>query len=425
MLDNDLLSDDFLNSVEIINKLEDLIQAFACSLDIEEAMRVTLHKMLEYMNAEAASIFMLNRFDLLICQGCAGQVDIQDPTLKMGMKVLQRAVKESKVILVEDTSSCDEYLQSKNIGAGIATRSIVCAPLVIRGETIGAVELINKEVSPASPEGRFDEPDTHLLSLLCASAALAIHNAIMAEEVVRSGKVQEQLDIARSIQESFLPVSNDNQPIVGLNIPARNMSGDFFDFLLLPDGKYMFNIGDVSGKGIEAALLMAKGSSLYHCLAKTIDSPAEILQIINRELQEMTTRGLYITMIGGIYDPATGQVTLANAGHPPAIHDAGQCEFSLYESLSPPVGIIPDQQFDEVSFSLAKGSLYLYTDGLSEGLVRHTAGLDEITGLQNLIRRFADLPPQKRLEKFAEEVSISGSRFDDLTILILEDADST
>ena len=423
MLDNDLLSDDFLNSVDIINKLEELIQAFACSLDIEEAMKVILGKMLEYMNAEGASIFMLNRFDLLICQGCAGQVDIQDPTLKLGLKIVQRAVKESKVILVEDTSCSEDYLQSAT-STGIATRSIVCAPLIINGETIGAVELINKVVSPEHPQGRFDEADTHLLSLLCASAALAIHNAIMAEEVVRSGKVQQQLDIARSIQESFLPASTDNQPIVGLNIPARNMSGDFFDFLLLPNGKYMFNIGDVSGKGIEAALLMAKGSSLYHCLAKTIDSPAEILQIINRELQEMTTRGLYITMIGGLYDPKTGQVTLANAGHPPAIHDSGQREFALYESLSPPVGIIPDQQFEEETFSLAKGSLYLYTDGLSEGLVRHTDGLDEVTGLQNLIHKFADLPPQQRLERFAEEVSVSGSQFDDLTVLILEDAGS-
>ncbi|MBT8147046.1 MAG: SpoIIE family protein phosphatase, partial [Gammaproteobacteria bacterium] len=387
MLDNDFLSDEFLNRVEIINKLEDLIQAFACSLDIDDAMRVTLHKMLEYMDAEAASIFMLNRFDQLICHGCAGQVDIQDPTLKMGMKVVKRAVDESKVILVKDTSCSDDFIQDESDGSGITTRSIVCAPLVIRGETIGAVELINKVVSPDNPVGRFDDSDSHLLSLLCASAALAIHNAIMAEEVVRSGKVQEQLDIARSIQESFLPASNNKQPIVGLNIPARNMSGDFFDFLLLPNGKYMFNIGDVSGKGIEAALLMAKGSSLYHCLAKTIDSPAEILQVINRELQEMTTRGLYITMIGGIYDPETRQVTLANAGHPPAIHDSGQRQFTLYESLSPPVGIIPEQQFEEVSFSLAKGSLYLYTDGLSEGLVRHTDGLDEVTGLLSLIRR--------------------------------------
>ena len=425
MSDIDVLSDELLNRVEIINKLEDLIQAFACSLDIENAMKVTLNKMLEYMNAEAASLFMLNRNDELICQGSAGQVDIQDPTLKLGLKVLNRAVKESKVILIEDTSHSDDYIQSEADRKGIATRSIVCAPLVIRGEIIGAVELINKVVTPDNPQGRFDVSDTHLLSLLCASAALAIHNAIMAEEVVRSGKVQQQLDIARSIQESFLPVSNASQPIVGLNIPARNMSGDFFDFLLLPDGKYMFNIGDVSGKGIEAALLMAKGSSLYHCLAKSIESPAEILRVINQELQEMSTRGLYITMIGGVYDPQTRQVTLANAGHPPAIHDRGRNDFALYESLSPPVGIIPEQEFDEVSFSLAKGSLYLYTDGLSEGLVRHTSGLDETTGLQNLIRRFASVPPQQRLEKFAEEVSISGSRFDDLTVLILEDAGSS
>ncbi|MCB1670247.1 MAG: GAF domain-containing SpoIIE family protein phosphatase [Gammaproteobacteria bacterium] len=421
------IPEDLLNDSDIITNLEDIIQSFACSLDLDEALKASLGKILEYTRAEAASIFLLNGDDELVCQGCAGKVDIQDPMLKVGMQVLNQSIKESRSILVRDTRESGNFQLEPGQESTISTRSILCAPLVIQGETIGAIELINRIPSPSNPEGLFDESDSRLLNLLCASAALAIHNAIMAAEVLRSEKMQQELTIARSIQESFLPGYDARHPIVGLNVPATNMSGDFFDYQLLPNGKYMFNIGDVSGKGVDAALLMAKGSSLFHCLAKSLDSPAAILRVISQELHEMTTRGLYITMIGGTFDPETREVKLANAGHPPAILHHSDGRFELFESLSPPVGILADQQFEEVSFSLADGSLYLYTDGLSEGLTRgaEQAGgqADEVESLKSLIERWSQLPAQARLEKFVEEVSSTGSRFDDLTVLIVGNQD--
>lgn len=102
------------------------------------------------------------------------------------------------------------------------------------------------------------------------AAALAIHNAEMANELVRSEMIQQELEIAHTIQESFLPEFEEEHPIVGLNLAAKNVSGDFFDYFRQKDGLYVFNIGDVSGKGMDAALLMAKASSLYHCLGKTV-----------------------------------------------------------------------------------------------------------------------------------------------------------
>ncbi len=413
---------DLLNDSTLLNNLEDLIQAFACSLDLDEALKISLAKILEYSRAEAASVFLLNSNQELVCQGCAGEVDIQDPMLKVGMKVLNEVVQQSKTVLVKDTRESADFQLAPGQQSGISTRSILCAPLIIQNETIGAIELINKVPSSANPEGLFDVSDSHMLNLLCASAALAIHNATMVAEVVESEIMKQELTIARTIQESFLPAFDERHHIAGLNIPAKNMSGDFFDYQRLPNGRYLFNIGDVSGKGVDAALLMAKGSSLFHFLAKTIDSPAEILGLVNRELYEMTTRGLYITMIAGSYDPATGQVTLANAGHPPAIHHRRDGGFALYESLSPPVGILEEQQFEEESFDLADGSLYLYTDGLSEGLTRGT-DLDELIGLQSLIAKYSKVPRRQRLDKFVEEVANTGVRFDDLTVLIVEDGD--
>jgi len=243
----------------------------------------------------------------------------------------------------------------------------------------------------------------------------------MASELVQTEMIQQELQIARTIQESFLPPNENSHPIVGINQAAKNVSGDFFDYFMHTDGTYVFNIGDVSGKGMDAALLMAKASSLYHCLGKTVQSPAKIMEVINEELVEHTTRGMFITMVGGIYNPATGSVTLSNAGHLPVIQRTQDGEYLEYESRTLPLGIMGDQVFEEVTFSLAGSSLYLYTDGLSEGLARTLDRPDEVQNLHTLFDRFSDVPRQERLKRLAEEASRFDAGFDDLTILLIED----
>jgi len=145
------------------------------------------------------------------------------------------------------------------------------------------------------------------------------------------------------------------------------------------------------------------------------------MEIINEELVEHTTRGMFITMIGGIYNPHNGMVTLANAGHLPALQRLADGTYQEYESRTLPLGIMPDQVCEEISFPLAGSSLYLYTDGLSEGLARSLSKPDELQNLQTLIEKFHDVPRQERLRCFAEEASRFDSGFDDLTVLLIED----
>jgi len=233
--------------------------------------------------------------------------------------------------------------------------------------------------------------------------------------------IQHELDLARNIQESFLPAFSEEHPFVGINRAAKNVSGDFYDFLKLADGRYIFNIGDVSGKGMNAALLMAQAHSLYHCLGKTINSPAEVLRIINDELSDHATRGMFVTMIAGSYNPATREVVLANAGHLPAILHGRDGSFTRFESRSLPLGILGLQDFVEDSFPLTQGRLSLYTDGLSEGLARVLHQPDEMVNLEQLIARYSQLPRLQRLQQFALEASRLDYSFDDLTVLLIED----
>ena len=408
----------------ILNNLEDLIQTFEYSLDIDETLAVTLRKLMEHMHCEAASIFLNDELNdgMLTCMANAGPVDIKGYTVEVGKGILGKAIADAEVHLIVDTRESALFFDGIDQKTGFETRSILCVPLIVHKETIGAIELLNKKPTKSNPDGLFSEVDKHLLSILSASAALAIHNARMASELVQTEMIQQELQIARTIQESFLPANEDNHPIVGINQAAKNVSGDFFDYFRHPNGTYVFNIGDVSGKGMDAALLIAKASSLYHCLGKTIISPAKIMEVINEELVEHTTRGMFITMVGGLFNPVTRTVTLSNAGHLPAIQRTENGEYLEYESRTLPLGIMPDQVFEEVTFSLAGSTLYLYTDGLSEGLARTLNRPDEVQNLHSLFDRFSNVPRQERLKCMAEEASQFDAGFDDLTILLIEDA---
>lgn len=119
-----------------------------------------------------------------------------------------------------------------------------------------------------------------------------------------AAELNQEIAIAQEIQRHLMPDSNiDSLPVYGLNLPARNNSGKFFDYQKVPDGNICFAIGDVSGKGINAGLLMAKTASLFHCLAKLSHDPAYLLGIINNEICETLVRGFFVTMIAGIYNP--------------------------------------------------------------------------------------------------------------------------
>lgn len=408
---------------QLLAHLQAIIQDFACSLDIEETLNTTLNSLVNNLHTEAASVFLLTPDGKeLVCHASCGPVDMRGMRLRHDQGIVGASIRDSKVQLIRDTRKSKRFFGGMDADTGFTTRSLLCAPLHIQGETLGAIELVNKIPGPDNPQGLFGEVDARLLTILASSAALAIRNARMARELVDAQSVQRELELARHIQESFLPRFAEEHPITGINLAARNVSGDFFDYYRLKDGRYSFNIGDVSGKGMDAALLMAKASSLYHCLAKTMESPAAIMSVLNEELAEHATRGMFVTMIGGCYDPTGARVVLANAGHVPAIRHHADGSFTLYESRSLPLGILPDQAFEETGFSLEDASLYLYTDGLSEGLARVLRQPDEPGNLQDLISKHCHEPRQQRLQSLAREASRLDHSFDDLTILLIEDA---
>lgn len=396
---------------------------FADSRDIDKTLRLALVRITDYLRAESGALFLLDDSSkTLTCTACTGATDIEGLVLASNQGIVGRCVQTNRGELVRDVELDADFFRGVDRRTGFTTRSIICAPMSVRAERIGAIELVNKK----GKDFRFSTSDLRLLETMSSSAALAILNAHLAEALLEQERVRRELELAAEIQRSLLPEAQDETfPIHGINIPAGAISGDFYDYFTLPDGRIYFNLGDVSGKGMNAALLMAKTSSIFRCLGKATPRPGRLLARINTEIHETATRGMFVTMVGGIYDPASGEVVLANAGHQPPVLQGEDGQFTSFEAETPPLGIQPftraDGDIPEVKLNLDGGTLYVFSDGITEGY-RPDGTMLHVEGLLDMLRDSADLPAAKRLTAVTDLLAGGGRPLrDDVTLLAIDD----
>ena len=395
-----------------------LSRSFAQTHDINVTIGEALRQIVELLNAEAGAIFLFsdNR-ENLVCRASVGPVDIVGLTVPKGSGIVGRAVVEDQVQIVENVQQDRAFFSDADKKTGFATRSILCAPLTVGKSALGAVEVLNKR------SGRpFDPGDSSLLRVMAASAALAISNARMADRLVEQERIQRELELASEIQRGLLPKEEDpNSPICGLLRPIQEVSGDFYDHFGLPDGSIAFALGDVSGKGMNASLLMAKTASLFRCLGKTVRDPGRLLSIINKEICETVSRGMFVTMVAGLYDPSTGHVRYANAGHLPPLIRHHQAKTRQLPADSPPLGILPMTRYVTEEVALDSGQFVTFSDGLTE----FRFGDEELgsEGLDLLLESAKATSIHDRLRYVIGELDREGWRArDDLTLLIIDDA---
>jgi sigma-B regulation protein RsbU (phosphoserine phosphatase) len=392
--------------------------SFAATQDVEATIRQALAQIVHLMRVEAGAIFLIDDGgDALVCRASVGPVNIEGLTVPRGHGIVGRSVEEDTVLVVENVHENAAFYAEADKQTGFITRSILCAPLNVGSNRIGAVEVLNK--ADGNP---FDHSDQNMLKVIASSAGLAISNARLAARLVVQERLKRELELASAIQRSLLPVADPTLPIAGFNRPIHEVSGDFYDFFQLPDSTIAFCLGDVSGKGMNAALLMAKTASLFRCLGKTIHDPARLMGILNREICETTSLGMFVTMVVGAYDPASGQVRFANAGHMPPLLKQTDHPFETFPASSPPLGILREVVFETQSLSLEGRQFFLYTDGITE----FRFGKDEELGVDGLSLMLDNVRGSnliERLEHVLLELDQAGWQArDDLTLLAIDDS---
>ncbi len=235
-----------------------------------------------------------------------------------------------------------------------------------------------------------------------------------------AAELNQELALARELQQRLLPAPRADYPLCGMNVPAKRLSGDFYDFFELDDGRICFSLGDVSGKGINAALLMAKTSSLFRCLGKETADPARLLARLNEEINETSIRGMFVTMVAGVYDPTQRSVSLVNAGHVPALLLREDGRVASFAAQAPPLGVLPGMCYEPVEIHLGDDLLCLYSDGVTEGYIQAGKSLG-LEGLQRLLRGLREEPPAHILQFIISYLVDSTPQLrDDLTMVFLK-----
>lgn len=394
--------------------LAELSEALAVSLDLRRTLPQALQRIVGYMQVEAASLFLLDEAtDELECKVCVGPSDIRGLRLGRDQGIVGLCLSENAVQIVTD-ASCDPRVYRRiDEQTGFVTRSLICVPLSAAKGPIGVLELLNKHSGEA-----FDATDAGILRLLAAPTTLAINNARLANELIEQQRLKREFDLARRLQKLLLPKRRRaGFPLLAVNLPAHEISGDFYDYFELGDGRIGFVIGDVAGKGLDAALLMTRAASLLRWAGKDGLAPGEWLRRANEELCQNTHGGRFVCAAVGYYARASGEVVMAGAGFPPALHyQDGVC--AEYRSDGPPLGIVPGQEFRETRLRLGGGALYFFSDGVTD--VRKGAGRLGQDGARALIERHAAASPEVRLRSIVSELR-QLRLVDDTTLLLLEE----
>ena len=397
-------------------------QEFATSLDLNETMQTALEVIIKRLNAQAANIFLIeDKKQVFQCIASKYQSYLDEYEIPLTQGVMGKAVLQKKCIRVgdvrKDVREIAEFYFDLDNKTNFTTYSVLCSPLIAANECIGVIHCLNKKTSAKL----FEENDRKLLETLSAPAALAIRNAKMAKELIEKNRMQKEIEIVGEIQKTLLSQNKeDSFPIAGINIPAKVVSGDFYNFSEIGEGRYGFGVADVSGKGIKSSLLMSKASSLYRCLSKTIFSASDLLNLLNKEICETAARGMFVTMLIGVYDSNKKELLLANAGHePPLIFDKHQ-KFSTFVEADPHLGIMPKIKYKETKINFSDSSMYVFTDGITE--IKDPSGeMLGAEGFQEYLKKYQDKPNNQRLRLIVEDIVKSGKiQKDDLTIVVVD-----
>lgn len=403
-------------TLQQLTLLADLSQDFVNTMNIDAVLQRAVKRIRTYMNAEAASVFLADKSEQnLICRASSGPVDITNMSIKIDSGIIGRTFVEGKCQIIEDAQKDKDFVCHVDTLTGFRTRSVLCSPLINNGQTIGVIQLLNHQDNTL-----FDTRDVDILRLLATPLALAIANARYTLEFVEQKRLKKELTLARRLQRSLLPGRQDPPfPVVGSNLSANEVSGDFYDFFELNDGTVGFFIGDVSGKGVDAAMLMVRASSLLRWIGKDQLPPGQWLAKANKELCEKSSRGLFVCAAVGYFYPKTDTVTWSNAGLPPVIYMCPDCDIETWQADAPPLGIKASSiSFEQQSKVLKNGGLYLLTDGLTDARDEKNQRM-ELSGVIEHIRSIESEAPEVRIGKLITATRRNRLN-DDATIILIE-----
>lgn len=391
-------------------------------MNLDQILHSVVNRISTTMHLEKASVSLCDEREgcRVLAQGIAEELCMFDRRADGVIALLERSRNaQSFALLDEDPRMIDTEDRRRLKESGV----ILMVPMFIQDRLIGSIN-----VGPKLSGRPYSQEDIDLLSTVASQAAIAIENARLHRSEIEKQKITEQLKIAQRIQQGLLPKENPRSPrldVSGISIPAYTVGGDYYDYIELPDNRLLVAVGDVSGKGMSAALYMSKVQGLIRFAAHLYDRPGEILSKVNHLIYEGMERNSFITLILALFDFNADTVTVCRAGHmPPLIAMNG--DFRFVESDGMGLGLEPGEVFDksleEIVFPLkTHGLILLYSDGLTEAMngEMHEFGEDRVFAMVQAASGMSPADLQDLLIKEVDKHRNGAEQNDDITLVVI------
>jgi phosphoserine phosphatase RsbU/P len=339
--------------------------------------------------------------------------------IRVSRNVLDEVVMRGKSVLTSDAQHDPRFASGTMVLQGV--RSVLAVPLGVADKVFGIIYAD----SPIA-EGRFTEDHLKVLTTLASVAAIRVENTRLVEARLERERLERELALASEIQQRFQPTAPphvEGYELQGISFPCYEIGGDYYDFIEREDGRLVIALGDVSGKGTAAALLMSSLHAAVHAQSASHDSLSATISAVNRYLADNIPANRFVTLFYAELDPASGALSFLNAGHNPPliVHAAGTVEQLASGGL--PLGIKPDAEYREGRTQLQKGDvLVIYSDGVTEA-VSPTGEEFGATRLYEVVARNVNASAagiRDRIESSLTKFAQGTSAADDITLVIVK-----
>ncbi|MEE2901786.1 MAG: SpoIIE family protein phosphatase [Myxococcota bacterium] len=412
-------SEDLAKASDRLKTIYAISQDISNILDIDDLLTEILERLFGEFDIAHTGFIMLHndKTKSLETRALKRHPDYSDGEVTVSSTIINQVLGEKQAVLSRDAMADERFLAGKSVAA-IGIRSMICAPLLWRGESLGVIYLDSFLFDA------FRESDLELLHGISGQAALAIGNARLHERLMKQQRFEQDLKMAERIQQSFLPQKVPEA--AGFSFcaryePAFEVGGDFYDFIELPNDRLGLVVGDVSGKGVAAALYMAKMSRDLRYFALSESSPGRVLGWMNKMVLESGQDDIFVTMLYAVLEKQTGRLLIGNAGHMPVVvrEPNGRRVRILDEIAGLPLGVMPEAEYEYEIYNMNRGdTVLLYSDGLVEAMSPNS----EMFGIQSVQTSMlnARSKPIELVEDLLMdmEAHVSGApQFDDTTLI--------
>lgn len=413
--------DKFEQKTDLLALISKVGVALLASVTLNETLEQIVTLVFESVPGDRCMIMMRDQDNPELKVAVARLRDRQGDVgeIRISRSVIDEVVNNGKSVLTSDAQSDPRFMGGTVVLQGV--RSVLAVPLGV-GENVFGIIYADSPIA----EGRFTEDHLKVLTTLASVAAIRVENARLTEEQFERERLERELQVASEIQQRFQPASAPQvagYELQGISFPCYEIGGDYYDFIHKRNGNLVVALGDVSGKGTAAALLMSSLHAAVHAQFDTHGSLAETISSINRYLVESIPANRFVTLFYADLNPKTGELAFLNAGHNPPliVHASGTMEQLAAGGL--PLGIMADADFREGRTTLNPGDvLVIYSDGVSEA-VNPTGEEFGPTRLYEAVARNLDASAagiRDRIESALTKFAQGTPAGDDITMVIVK-----